>query len=269
MKKTISSIVVGVSLFFHGHHGIVFALDVVTSTTTQTTSSTTVITSAHPTLTLVAQNAQVTRGGSTALSWSASNVRACAASGGWSGQKASAGVELVVPAYTGGTSVTTRYMLTCVGQGEYVSKTVSVTTSEFPVTGVPIGNDPIANPKPYVPTTPPAQTTTGARDTSTINTNSNDVPPTPPAIVDLTFTRTLARGMSGSDVYALQVYLADDKTLFNAVPNAYYGPVTETAVKRFQVRYGVITGNDTFGYGVFGKRTQAKFLEVYNKGFQY
>lgn len=68
--------------------------------------------------------------------------------------------------------------------------------------------------------------------------------------------------------HALQVYLADDKTLFNAVPNAYYGPVTETAVKRFQVRYGVITSKDTFGYGVFGKRTQAKFLEIYNKNPQ-
>ena len=78
------------------------------------------------------------------------------------------------------------------------------------------------------------------------------------------FMRVLARGMEGDDVYSLQTYLATDPALFTFAPNGYFGPATETAVKRFQLKYGVITSVDvSSGYGIFGKKTQAKFYEVF------
>lgn len=84
--------------------------------------------------------------------------------------------------------------------------------------------------------------------------------------IQLSFYRTLASNMTGSDVYVLQTYLKKDAELsFTAVPNGVYGPMTEQAVKKFQVKYGIVVpeASTVTGYGVFGPKTQAKFLEVF------
>ncbi|MES1263751.1 MAG: hypothetical protein ABUL69_05300, partial [Peristeroidobacter soli] len=48
---------------------------------------------ALPTVTLTAEPAAVTNGGTTKLTWSSTNATACAASGAWSGAKAASGNE--------------------------------------------------------------------------------------------------------------------------------------------------------------------------------
>lgn len=66
-------------------------------------------------------------------------------------------------------------------------------------------------------------------------------------------------------MYLLQRYLSQDKTLFSPTPNGYFGPATETAVKRFQLRYNLLSDSSITAknYGVFEGITQAKFIEIF------
>src|SRR3989344_2025997 len=69
-------------------------------------------------------------------------------------------------------------------------------------------------------------------------------------------TRSLSRGISGNDVLRLQTFLARDPSIYpEAVLSGYFGPLTERAVQRWQVRYGVISSGP--GYGIAGPRTAA------------
>jgi peptidoglycan hydrolase-like protein with peptidoglycan-binding domain len=108
----------------------------------------------------------------------------------------------------------------------------------------------------------PIQQVTVSQPTPTIQTKSTE-----PAsqLNQASFPRILHRDTEGSDVLLLQTYLAKDPTLFSVVPNGYFGPSTEQAIKRFQVRYGFMSGKTqlTTGYGMFGRGTQAKFIEVF------
>lgn len=55
-----------------------------------------------------------------------------------------------------------------------------------------------------------------------------------------TFTRQLDIGMTGSDVSALQVFLAQDSTLYpEGLVTGYFGRLTSAAVSRFQARNGL------------------------------
>lgn len=69
-------------------------------------------------------------------------------------------------------------------------------------------------------------------------------------------TRSLYRGISGNDVLRLQTFLARDPSIYpEAILSGYYGALTERAVQRWQVKYGVISSGA--GYGVAGPRTAA------------
>ncbi|MEK7500929.1 MAG: peptidoglycan-binding domain-containing protein [Patescibacteria group bacterium] len=69
--------------------------------------------------------------------------------------------------------------------------------------------------------------------------------------------RTLRRGSRGNDVRALQEYLAEDPTIYpQGFTTGFYGPSTETAVKRWQTKYGVEV------IGIVGPKTIAKFREL-------
>lgn len=78
----------------------------------------------------------------------------------------------------------------------------------------------------------------------------------------ISLTRILRRGMAGTDVRSLQESLqlipgiAGDVTLSN-----YFGKSTESAVQRFQERYGVATAKDA-EYGAVGPRTAIKINEI-------
>lgn len=55
-----------------------------------------------------------------------------------------------------------------------------------------------------------------------------------------TIGQTLSVGSRGSDVIALQTYLATDATLYpQGLVTGYFGPLTQAAVIRFQARYGI------------------------------
>lgn len=75
----------------------------------------------------------------------------------------------------------------------------------------------------------------------------------------LTLARELVRGVTGDDVSRLQTFLARDRTIYpTGEVTGLYGPLTESAVKRFQVACGIVTSGDfsSTGYGRVGPRTK-------------
>ncbi len=81
----------------------------------------------------------------------------------------------------------------------------------------------------------------------------------------LSLGRSLRRGMSGSDVAALQTFLAPDARIYpEGVISGYFGALTEAAVKRFQARHAIVTSGtpDTTGYGVVGPATRAAIASL-------
>ncbi len=72
------------------------------------------------------------------------------------------------------------------------------------------------------------------------------------------FTQYLYKGSRGSQVEALQKFLAQDKTLYpEGLITGYLGNLSESAVKRFQDRYNIAHQGDG-GYGFVGPKTRAK-----------
>ncbi|MBS0366388.1 MAG: hypothetical protein JSR67_11275 [Proteobacteria bacterium] len=86
-----------------------------------------------PALSLSASPASVAPGGSSTLSWTATNTTSCTASGGWSGAQPANGSQSMTPA------ATTTYSLACSGPGGSVTKSATVTV------GTPAGSFTIAN----------------------------------------------------------------------------------------------------------------------------
>ncbi|MEK7093247.1 MAG: peptidoglycan-binding protein [Patescibacteria group bacterium] len=77
------------------------------------------------------------------------------------------------------------------------------------------------------------------------------------------FLKNLSLGTSSEDVRRLQILLASDKDVYpEGTISGYYGPLTQKAVGRFQVKYGVATPSDA-GYGNVGPKTRAKLQEVF------
>jgi peptidoglycan hydrolase-like protein with peptidoglycan-binding domain len=71
--------------------------------------------------------------------------------------------------------------------------------------------------------------------------------------------RALRQGMSGSDVTALQAYLAADASLYpERTVSGYFGALTTAAIQRFQARNNIVTSGspDTTGYGAVGPSTR-------------
>src|SRR3989338_8291581 len=72
--------------------------------------------------------------------------------------------------------------------------------------------------------------------------------------------RSLKRGASGDDVMRLQQFLARDPSVYpEGLASGFYGALTESAVKRWQEKYNIVSSGspDTTGYGVVGPRTAA------------
>ena len=76
---------------------------------------------------------------------------------------------------------------------------------------------------------------------------------------NISFSKTLRRGSSGSEVTTLQTFL---KTMPDVYPEGlttgYFGALTEKAVQRFQAKHGIISSGTpgTSGYGLVGPRTR-------------
>lgn len=97
--------------------------------------------------------------------------------------------------------------------------------------------------------------------------------PSPVAqIVSPVFNRTLRLGARGEDVKRLQQFLNSDlETLVTETGNGspgqetdFFGNLTKQAVGKFQLKYGVIAGENDEGYGIVGPRTRAKLAEVFS-----
>ncbi len=70
--------------------------------------------------------------------------------------------------------------------------------------------------------------------------------------------RSLALGMEGADVTALQQFLARDPAIYpEGKVTGYFGALTEAAVKRFQAKNGIVSSGtpSTTGYGRVGPKT--------------
>ncbi len=70
--------------------------------------------------------------------------------------------------------------------------------------------------------------------------------------------RSLSIGLSGSDVVVLQNKLIEQGYLAGGYNTGYFGPLTQTAVKKFQCAQNIIcSGSAVDGYGIYGPRTRA------------
>jgi len=86
------------------------------------------------------------------------------------------------------------------------------------------------------------------------------------------FPRTMSYEMSGSDVSALQTFLAKDSSIYpERVVNGYYGQETVRAVQRYQYRAGIVRSGspDTTGYGSVGPVTLAYIRSHCSSGSVY
>lgn len=71
-------------------------------------------------------------------------------------------------------------------------------------------------------------------------------------------TTSLKRGSTGEQVTSLQQFLAKDPGVYpEAQVSGIYGPATEAAVKRWQIKYNVVSAGDaaTTGFGAVGANT--------------
>ena len=88
---------------------------------------------------------------------------------------------------------------------------------------------------------------------------------TTPTSATGSFTRALSLGSNGEDVRLLQKVLNSDPATRVATSGigspgretTYFGPATEAAVKKFQVKYGIAKAGNP-GYGYVGPATRAK-----------
>lgn len=96
------------------------------------------------------------------------------------------------------------------------------------------------------------KTELGAQPASTAPAKEVSPEASPPEL-----TRSLSRGSSGEDVRALQKFLSEDRDLYpEGLVTGYYGPLTESAVKRWQARRGLEV------VGSVGQKTRAQFKEL-------
>ncbi len=75
-----------------------------------------------------------------------------------------------------------------------------------------------------------------------------------------TLTRQLQLGMSGSDVSAVQTYLATNASYYpSGLVTGYFGQLTQTAVGKFQIARGIVNSGTpaTTGFGRIGPSTMS------------
>ena len=73
-----------------------------------------------------------------------------------------------------------------------------------------------------------------------------------------TIGRILKYGSSGADVFSLQTFLSLDPAVYpEGKVTGYFGQATQAAVKRWQVKYNVVSSGSpsTTGFGMVGPRT--------------
>ncbi len=83
-------------------------------------------------------------------------------------------------------------------------------------------------------------------------------------LVSPVFNKDLAVGSRGDDVKRLQELLAQDKDVYpNGQATGYFGNLTREAIRKFQLKHGVIKKATDPGNGRLGPKTRAKLKAVY------
>ncbi|MBI3046037.1 MAG: Ig-like domain-containing protein [Candidatus Harrisonbacteria bacterium] len=78
------------------------------------------------------------------------------------------------------------------------------------------------------------------------------------------FNQDLQSGARNDEVKRVQQLLASDKEVYpEGLATGFYGKLTEGAVRRFQLKHGVIQNANDPGNGRLGPKTRAKLEEVY------
>ncbi len=83
------------------------------------------------------------------------------------------------------------------------------------------------------------------------------------------FTKILKKRMENDEVKKLQEFLASDPSIYpEGLATGYYGTLTEKAVRRFQVKHGIVSSGtpESTGYGLVGPSTRAKLNEIFGGG---
>ena len=77
-----------------------------------------------------------------------------------------------------------------------------------------------------------------------------------------TLTKTLTVGSKNSEVVLLKKFLIQQGLLPTGLSTTYFGVQTQTAVKAFQKKQGIVSSGTpaTTGYGAVGKKTRAAIL---------
>lgn len=78
-----------------------------------------------------------------------------------------------------------------------------------------------------------------------------------------TLRRTIQLRTIGDDVSLVQRWLSQDTTIYpEGLVTGYFGPLTLSAVKKFQTKHGIATDGEP-GYGIVGPKTRAKLMEIF------
>lgn len=82
--------------------------------------------------------------------------------------------------------------------------------------------------------------------------------------VSAVFTRDLQLGGRGDEIKRLQELLASNAEIYpEGLTTGFYGQLTSSAVRRFQLKYGVIKNANELGNGRVGPKTRAKLNEIF------
>ena len=88
--------------------------------------------------------------------------------------------------------------------------------------------------------------------------------PVPPR--SAVFSRSLFVGVQHEEVKSLQELFASDTALYpEGLITGYFGPLTERAVQRFQLKHGVVADSTDPGYGIVGPKTRARLQEIFGQ----
>lgn len=85
---------------------------------------------------------------------------------------------------------------------------------------------------------------------------------TPQSLTCPNLSRNLSRGLRGDDVMQLQRFFVSYGVLSGDSLTGFFGPITEEAVKTWQVRNNIVSSGspETTGYGAVGPKTRAAII---------
>jgi len=105
-----------------------------------------------------------------------------------------------------------------------------------------------------------------AKKEKILNQGQNDIVEKVQSKTSSLFTKGLEIGMKNNDIKRLQELLATLPTIYpEKLTTGYFGLLTEKAVQRFQLKYGIVKSSNDIGFGYVGPRTRSKLGELFGE----